>query len=97
EFVIVSDGANPDEVRTPAGGVAIAEDNYNPERITVADKLVAGAPDAKVGDTFAGPIVGVIDYSFANYKLYNIKPLPALVDGGHEREVTAIEPKADHV
>lgn len=97
EFVIVADGANPDEVRTPAGGVAIAEDSYNPERITVADKLVAGAPAAKVGDTFAGPIVGVIDYSFANYKLYNTEPLPALVNGGHEREVTALEPQADRV
>ncbi|WP_426983940.1 lamin tail domain-containing protein [Brevibacillus borstelensis] len=97
EFVILSDKANPDKERTPAGGIPIAADNYNPERITIADKLVAGAPEVKVGDAFAGPIVGVIDYSFANFKLYNTEPLPAVVDSGYEREVTTLEPAEDRL
>ncbi|MEJ8547040.1 lamin tail domain-containing protein [Brevibacillus borstelensis] len=97
EFVIVSDRANPDKERTVAGGIPIAEDNYNPERITVADKLVSGAPGVRVGDAFAGPIVGVIDYSFTNFKLYNTEPLPAVVDSGFEREVTTLEPAKDRL
>ncbi|USG64494.1 lamin tail domain-containing protein [Brevibacillus ruminantium] len=97
EFVIVSDDADPDKVRTPSGGLPITADNYNPERITVGDRLVAGAPNVKVGDTFDGPIVGIIDYSFANFKLYNIAPLPAPIDGGFERQVTTLTPKEDRL
>ncbi|QQE73591.1 lamin tail domain-containing protein [Brevibacillus composti] len=97
EFVIISDEADPDKARTPLGGVAIAEDNYNPERIIVGDRLVAGAPEVKVGDRFDGPIVGVIDYSFTNFKLYNTAPLPDVVDSGFEREVTEIAGDEDHL
>ncbi|MGG4457051.1 endonuclease/exonuclease/phosphatase family protein [Brevibacillus porteri] len=96
EFVIIDDQANPGKVRTPSGGIIIAEDNYNPERITVANKLTGEAPIAKVGDKLAEPVVGVIDYSIANYKLYNTKPLQ-LIDGGYRPFETTIEPAADQL
>jgi hypothetical protein len=40
-----------------------------------------------VGDGFTTPIVGVLDYSFGNFKLNITSPLTG-VDGGLEREVT---------
>ena len=40
-----------------------------------------------VGDGFTTPVVGVMDYSFGNFKLNITAPL-ARVDGGLQREIT---------
>ncbi|CAM3776350.1 hypothetical protein GCM10009865_50550 [Aeromicrobium ponti] len=79
---------------TSAGGLRIAEDDFNPERITIDinnEKFVA-----KMGDSFAGPVQGVVSYGFSNYKvLSDSAALPELIQGTNEREVTDITREDD--
>ena len=75
--------AGVDSVR---GGVLVRPTDFNPERIILDDTLVA-TPVVNVGDGFSSPVVGVMDYSFGNFKLNITGPL-ARVDGGLQRETT---------
>ncbi|WP_409177630.1 chitobiase/beta-hexosaminidase C-terminal domain-containing protein [Brevibacillus fortis] len=94
EFVVIDDQAHPNQPRTPAGGVVLEANDFHPERITVSDKLETITGEVKVGDKFDGPLVGIIDYSFANYKLFHTKPFT--VQASHyEPPVTSISPKED--
>ncbi|MBK8900332.1 MAG: lamin tail domain-containing protein [Anaerolineaceae bacterium] len=78
EIIVVSDmGANATGL-TARGGLVISPTDFNPERIMIDDALVFDEPDANVGDTFTAPIVGVMDYSFGNFKILNFDPLPPL-------------------
>ncbi len=64
--VVMGTGDLPDPhvyVRPLAGGRV----DYNPERIFL-DDTIAPTPDARAGDA-VHDIVGVVDYSFGNYKL----------------------------
>ncbi|AXF55893.1 DUF6359 domain-containing protein [Salicibibacter kimchii] len=85
EIPVVVDNGD-DKPRSPAGGVVIDEDQFNPERMFI------DAPDvtAKVGDKFDGSVIGVVDYDFGNYKIRPTDTLPEVEDGGTEREVTSI-------
>ncbi len=85
EIPVVGDnGANvAPGLLTPRGGIVIQPGNFNPERIILND-LISGTnrlPVANVGDKFPGEILGVIDYSFGNFKL-EVTSLPALSPGG---------------
>lgn len=84
--VLADNGANAG-LRTGRGGVIIRPVDFNPERI-ILDDVIAPTPAANVRDTFSGPAVGVVDYSFANFKLLITQPLSA-VAGGLTREVAA--------
>ena len=89
EIAVLAAGGHGAGVRTTRGGIVVRPGDFNPERIILND-LVAGGPSmpqVDVGDTFAGVTVGVVDYSFGNYKL-EVTSLPALVDGGLQRETT---------
>jgi uncharacterized protein len=83
--VVGDDGANAG-IRTTRGGVVIRPNDFNPERIILDDTLLP-TPIVNVGDHFESAAVGVLDYSFANFKLNITAPL-ARVDEGLEREVT---------
>ena len=83
--VVGDDGANAG-LRTTRGGLVIRPSDFNPERIFLDDTL-ARTPAVNVGDTFESPVVGVMDYSFGNFKL-NVTTSPVRVDNGLEREVT---------
>ncbi|MFO1443278.1 endonuclease [Bacillus sp. Bva_UNVM-123] len=54
------------------GGLLLEQDNQNANRIQF--RLEPNGPgrdfDVATGDTFAGPITGVVGYSFQNYKIY---------------------------
>ena len=90
EIAVVGDnGANATGL-SPRGGIVVSATDFNPERIIIDDSIVFAEPDANSGDTFAGPIVGVMDYSFGNFKLLNFDPLPAVVSGGNTAEVTSL-------
>jgi predicted extracellular nuclease len=79
EIAVVGDnGANATGL-SGNGGIVVSPNDFNPERIIIDDAIVSDEPDASAGDTFTGPIVGVIDYSFGNFKLLNFDPLPALI------------------
>lgn len=89
EVVVVTENATNNEFHKQ-GGILLAEDDYNPERITVDfdnESFVA-----KSGDSFDGNVVGVMGFGFGNYKLWaNAGDLPNLVDGGLQPESTWIE------
>lgn len=84
-------GAGP---RTLRGGVIIRADDFNPERI-ILDDVLADTPDVNVGDT-APSAVGVLDYSFGNFKL-NVTTPPTFTNRGLEPEITALTGSQDHV
>lgn len=77
-------------LRTARGGIEISSADYNPERIILNNILNPNAPSAmpnvNVGDSFSGTVTGVIDYTFANYKLFPTETLPAVTPGGTARE-----------
>jgi predicted extracellular nuclease len=86
--VIGDDGANAG-ARTARGGIVVRPGDFNPERIILDDEISGGPtlPLVNVGDHFDVPAVGVIDYSFGNYKLQVSAPLGA-VSGGLTQETT---------
>jgi predicted extracellular nuclease len=86
EIPVVGDGGTNAGIRTVRGGVVIRPADFNPERIILDDTLTA-TPAVNVGDEFEGPVLGVMDYSFGNFKL-NVTASPVRVDNGLVREVT---------
>lgn len=74
--VVVDNGANATG-RTDRGGIRVQPGDFNPERIIIDDVLVSDEPLVNVGDRLNGAIVGIIDYSFSNFKLLNTTPLSA--------------------
>jgi uncharacterized protein len=86
EIPVVGDNGANAGVRTNRGGVVVSADDFNPERI-ILDDVVRATPEANVGDHFEEPAVGVLDYSFANFKL-QITDALTRVDEGLVREVT---------
>ncbi|WP_051428324.1 chitobiase/beta-hexosaminidase C-terminal domain-containing protein [Bacillus sp. J33] len=83
----------PEDVptNTTAGGLRISENDYNPERITI--DVNNNHFIAKMGDSFAGPIQGVVSYGYSNYKVLPNDDLPELIEGPNEREVTELTQK----
>jgi predicted extracellular nuclease len=85
--VLPDDGANA-SIRTPRGGIVIRANDFNPERVIV-DDVLADTPDVNTGGHFTTDIVGVLDYSFGNFKLLTTSPLTA-ASSGLAREVTDV-------
>ncbi|MBU0956312.1 MAG: hypothetical protein KKI09_12860, partial [Spirochaetes bacterium] len=101
ELAIVADDRAdvlPDR-RTARGGVSIADGNYNPEMVLLdSDAFILGLPalEAKTGDRFAAPVVGVLSYSYGNYMILPTAEL-TLVPGILERETSALAPQQDRL
>ncbi|HEV8353986.1 MAG TPA: endonuclease/exonuclease/phosphatase family protein, partial [bacterium] len=85
EIAVLADNGAGASVRTARGGIVIRANDFNPERVILDDVLTA-TPVVKVGDSFTTAVVGVLDYSFGNFKLLITASLTA-VDGGLAREV----------
>jgi predicted extracellular nuclease len=92
EIPVVSDGGTNASTRTNRGGVVISATDFNPERIHLDDTL-GPVSFVNVGDGFTTPVVGVLDYSFGNFKL-NVTTALTPAAGTLAREVTA--PQTDH-
>ncbi|MFJ3217983.1 lamin tail domain-containing protein [Kitasatospora sp. NPDC086801] len=84
ELPVVPPGST---TRTNRGGILLQAGDGNPERVTLANAL-APTPAANVGDTLTGATVGVLDYSFGNFKL-QVTATPTVASGGLAPEVTA--------
>ncbi len=56
---------------TARGGLLLRIDDQNPERILLDDGL-RPVPNAVMGDQLAASVVGILDYSFGNYKFQPI-------------------------
>ncbi|HEY6102485.1 MAG TPA: endonuclease/exonuclease/phosphatase family protein [bacterium] len=87
EIPLLPDNGVRASLRTPRGGIVVRPTDFNPERVLTDDAIVP-APPVKVGDRFRTPVVGVLDYSFGNFKLIVTSGLTA-VDGRLAREVAA--------
>ena len=87
EIPLLPDNGARAGLRTPRGGIVVRPTDFNPERVLTDDAIVP-APPVKVGDRFRTPVVGVLDYSFGNFKLIVTSALTP-VDGRLAREVTA--------
>jgi len=98
EIVILADNGTGQGLRTPRGGLVITPTDLNPERI-ILDDAILPTPQVNVGDRFPGPgaVVGVMDYSFANFKLLITQPLPTVVPGGIAQEVTNLTGATDRL
>ena len=80
EIAVIGDNGASAGVRTTRGGIVVRPDDFNPERI-ILDDLISGGPTlplVNVGDHFDAPAIGVLDYSFGNYKLQITAPLNAV-------------------
>lgn len=97
EIAVVAAACAPAEGRTERGGLLVAADDFHPERLLVDDRLVAGPPQVAVGDRFRGPIVGVVDYSFGNFKLLNPEPLPAVAPLAAAADATPLAGDDEHL
>jgi predicted extracellular nuclease len=86
EIPVLGDSGTKASGRATRGSIIIRSNDYNPERIFIDDVFVS-TPDVHVGATFPGAIVGVMDYSFDNYKLL-ATTLPSVVASTLTRETT---------
>lgn len=90
EIAVVADGGANASLRTPRGGLVIQANDFNPERIILDDQITPNPPAVTPGDSFPGAIVGVLDYSFGNFKLLNTGPLPTPTSAGLVAETTTV-------
>src|SRR4030095_7350804 len=87
EIPVVGDGGDRAALRTARGGVIVRPNDFNPERIHL-DDVLAPTPAVNVADRFPGAVVGVLDYSFGNFKLL-VTSTPTAVPGGLAGETPA--------
>ena len=83
------------------GGILLKKNDPNPERIQFRLEPNAEARDFDVatGDRFNGPIVGVVSYSYGNYKIQaSLEEMKAaFVKGDAQREKTFIQAEEDQL
>ena len=80
EIVVLPDDGAWASVRTPRGGIVVREGDFNPERVILDDALL-DMPFVQVGDYALEPIIGVMDYTYGNYKIQPIEPV-SFISGG---------------
>ncbi|RYZ06956.1 MAG: hypothetical protein EOO73_14305 [Myxococcales bacterium] len=95
EIPVIAESGGAAGLRTPRGGVVIQASDFNPERIHLVSGVVP-LPEVNVGDSFPGNVVGVIDYSFGNFKLVATAPLPAVRPGGLVKETSSLGAPTDN-
>ena len=59
--------------------------DFNPSRVLLDDTLTS-TPQMDVADLLPGATIGVLDYSFSNFKLF-VTEVPPVTDGGLAAEV----------
>ncbi|MBI5651263.1 MAG: lamin tail domain-containing protein [Chloroflexi bacterium] len=79
EIPVLGDNGASASVRTARGGIVIRANDFNPERVFI-DNEILNTPNANVNDRFA-VIVGVMDYSFGNFKLQITQALTTIAGG----------------
>lgn len=97
EVIVVGDGGAQGGLFSPRGALVVRANDFNPERIFIDDTLVPASANYQIGDAFTAPITGVLDYSFGNFKLLNVNPLPPVTPGGLSVETTPLSSDADRL
>jgi predicted extracellular nuclease len=91
EIAVLPDGRMNGGDRTGNGGLVARPGAGHRRPVVIDDRLVSNPPMVRVGDRLAGHVVGVLDYSFGNFKLLNTEPLPGVVRGGTLPETTELD------
>jgi predicted extracellular nuclease len=86
EISVLGDSGANATLLTPSGGIIIQPGDFNPERIILDDIIATSEPAVSVGDSFNAPLVGVLDYSFNNFKFLPTS-WPAVTSAGLTREI----------
>ncbi|QID17534.1 PEPxxWA-CTERM sorting domain-containing protein [Nitrogeniibacter mangrovi] len=86
EIPVISGDQVGSTLTSARGDVVISPTNFNPHRLILDDGLVS-TPVVNVGDQLSN-VVGVLDYSFSNYKL-QITSAPTVSRGALVPEVAA--------
>lgn len=89
ELVLFPDGAAA-APRTPVGGLRLSPAGASLERLIVGRRLTGRMPELSVGDRIREEFGGIVDYSFANYKVQTLAPLPTESRGRSCRDATAL-------
>ncbi|UFP94978.1 endonuclease/exonuclease/phosphatase family protein [Gloeobacter morelensis] len=93
ELIVLADGGAGAALRTDRGGIVIRADDFNPERLFIGDAIARPGqtlPKVNVGDSFSGPVTGVLDYSFGNFKLLITETLPGTASAALKPEQTTL-------
>ena len=75
EIAIVGDNGVNAGIINPRGSIVIQEGDFNPERILIDDTIISNEPQVDTGAVFNSPVVGILDYNYGNFKLYNTTAL----------------------
>lgn len=86
ELVVLGDSGANASVRTSRGGIVVRASDFNPERIMI-DDLFQATPKLNVNDRFTSPIVGIVDYTFGNFRV-QANAAVTTASGGLAQEVT---------
>jgi predicted extracellular nuclease len=89
ETAVVSEGWTAG-LLSPRGAIVVRPNDFNPERVIVDDenfRPLATTPPNDTGDRYVAPLVGVMDYSFGNFKL-QLTQMPTVVPAGLSPETT---------
>jgi len=92
EIVILADNGEGASILSSRGGLVIQEGDFNPERIILDDGL-RQMPFVQTGDYSVEPIIGVMDYTYGNYKLQPTASV-SFESGGLEPE-TVVSPSQE--
>ncbi len=91
EVVVLGDNGVSASVRTTRGGIVVRATDFNPERVIADDEIIKlsalAMPLANVSDQFSAPLIGVMDYSFGNFKL-QVLTAPTVVASSLAQETT---------
>jgi predicted extracellular nuclease len=92
EVPVLTDNGASASVRTARGGIVVRSTDFNPERVILDDEILKSLsltmPSVNVGDGFA-IVVGVMDYTYANFKLQVTQALTATAGGLGQEMTTA--------
>ena len=80
DLVLRPDGA-PAVPRTAAGGVLLPEAGPSLDRVLVGRRIAGEMPRADVGARVRGPVTGIVDYAYSNYRFWPLAPLALEAEG----------------
>ncbi|MBK9965111.1 MAG: esterase-like activity of phytase family protein [Holophagales bacterium] len=80
DLVIRPDGA-PGVPRTAVGGVLLPKAGPSLDRVFAGRRISGEMPRADVGARIRGPVTGIVDYAYSNYRFWPLAPLTLEADG----------------
>ncbi|MRR12290.1 hypothetical protein EG835_07465, partial [bacterium] len=80
DLVLRPDGAPP-VPRTAVGGVLLTETGPSLDRVLVGRRIAGEMPRADVGARARGPVTGIVDYAYSNYRFWPLAPLALEAEG----------------